>query len=40
MRKLVVAVCLLNVAVQMRDDSRKGEANRKRKLWSKTAQEC
>ena len=32
MRKLVVAICLLNVAVPLRDDSRKAEANRKRKL--------
>ena len=31
MRKLVVAICLLNVAVPKRDESRKGEANRKRK---------
>ena len=31
-RKLVVAICLLNVAVPMRDESRKGEANTKRKL--------
>ena len=35
MRKLVVAICLLNVAVPMHDESRKGEANRKRKLYSK-----
>ena len=27
--------CLLNVAVRMHDESRKGEANRKRKLYSK-----
>ena len=32
MRKLVVAVCLLNVAVPMRDESAKGEANRERIL--------
>ena len=31
-RKLVVAICLLNVAVPLRDESRKAEANRKRKL--------
>ena len=35
MRKLVVAICLLNVAVPVHDESRKGEANRKRKLYSK-----
>ena len=29
-RKLVFAICLLNVAVPMRDESRKGEANTKR----------
>ena len=40
MLKLVVAICLLNVAVPIRDEFRKGEANTKRKLLSKTAAEC
>ena len=31
-RKLVFAICLLNVAVPMRHESRNAEANRKRKL--------
>ena len=30
MPKLVFAICLLNVAVPMRDESMKGEANTKR----------
>ena len=32
MRKLVVAICLLNVAVPIRDESREGEAKTRRKL--------
>ena len=37
MRKLVVAICLLNVAVPMRDESRKGEGQQERKTVVKNS---
>ena len=37
MRKLVVAICLLNVAVPVHDESRKGQ---REKTVFKTAPEC